>query len=293
MTNTKTLYLVGYASGLGATNQGCSQGPIIFQHSSYLTDLRNQGINTHWEPLLEPSDNKFSKMEKIIDLCQRLSKKINQLTLEKKFFTVIGGDHTCAIGTWSGVSQALGTNKPLGLIWIDAHMDSHTPETTPSGNIHGMPLACLLGYGKSELTQLLVSHPKLDPRYICLIGIRSYEPAELELLTRLKVRIFFMKEVKERGLEAVMLEAIQLVSQQTAGFGVSIDLDSIDPNEASGTGLHVPDGLSVNELCRTLQLVNNPKLVGIEIAEFDPTKDKNQQTEKIIANLITSITIGK
>jgi arginase len=210
--------------------------------------------------------------------------------VDDKFFMVIGGDHSSAIGTWSGAFQAIKQRGSLGLIWIDAHMDSHQPKTSHTGNIHGMPLACLLGYGEQEFTQLLSHHHKLDSRYLCLIGVRSFESEEAEFLKQLNVKIYYMDEVKQRGLSVIMQEAIKIVSEQTAGFGVSIDIDSMDPKEAPGTGVIEPDGLSAKELGKALHLLtNNPKLIGIELAEFDPTRDKQQLTEKVILELMRAL----
>jgi len=207
-----TLYLIGYGSGIAAAREGCAEGPSALQHSPYLATLTDQGIHLQWEGLLIPPEGNYSKLDKVAQLTQSLSQQVYQLALNEKFFTVLGGDHSCAIGTWSGAFAALEKKGPLGLIWIDAHMDAHTPETTPSGNIHGMPIACLLGYGDEKLTH---NQPKIDPEHLCLIGVRSFEPGEAALLERLKVRVIMMDEVKERGLNAVMREAIHIASDKT------------------------------------------------------------------------------
>jgi hypothetical protein len=162
---------------------------------------------------------------------------------------------------------------------------SHTPETTESGNIHGMPLAALMGYGDSRLTQLLFSAPKLLPESVILIGIRSFEKAEAALLKRLNVRIFDMYEIQTRGLTAVITEAVEIVSKNTVGYGISIDIDSIDPEEAPGTGAKELNGIASQDLCTALQkllLSPDKRFIGAEIAEFDPNQDKNKKTEKII-----------
>ncbi len=287
----KNIYLLSYASGTGAADPGSSQGPLVLQQSPYLTDM---GGALHWQAVIKPEINISSKFTAISHQCQRLAKEVVHLVQEKKFFTVLGGDHTCAIGTWSGAHHALKNQGPIGLIWIDAHMDSHTPETSLSGNIHGMPLACLLGYGKNELTQILDKDPKLQPEHVCLIGVRSFEEGEAELLKQLKVRIFYMDEVKQRGLDAVMKEAVKIVTQGTIGFGLSLDIDSIDPQDAPGTGAAEADGIRAKDLDRALKiLIQQPKLIGIEIAEFDPHHDQNHRTEELIVNLIKNITFGR
>ncbi len=281
------IQLIGYASDVAAASGGSHAGPGILKDSPYLNDLK---VKLNWLAMLEPDMSHASKSIIVHYLCKELAALTEKLVQEKKFFTVIGGDHTSAIGTWSGVSHAKRTEGPIGLIWIDAHLDSHTPATSETGNLHGMPLACLLGYGDSSLTQLYKEETYLKPQNICLIGARSYEAAELALLQKLNVRIFFMDEVKKRGIQQVMIEALHIVSAKTVGFGISLDIDSIDPKDAPGTAMRVLDGIPGNELITAFTLLaNNQQCLGMEIVEFDPSQDKAQMTEKLIVNLMRAI----
>lgn len=291
MSMNKNVYLLGYASGIAGADSGSGDGPLVLQQSPYLTQLSKMGLDLHWQAILKPQTDITPKLMVVSRQCQNLSTAVVDLVREKKFFTVLGGDHTCAIGTWSGVHDALKNQGPIGLIWIDAHMDSHTPETSLSGNLHGMPLACLLGYGEPALTQISNAAPKLKPEHVCLIGVRSFEEGEAKLLQRLKVRVFFMDEIKQRGLEAVMRDAIQIVTQGTVGFGLSLDIDSMDPQDAPGTGVTEQDGIRGDDLCRALKILAKPNLIGVEIAEFDPHHDQNHLTEKLIAQLMEAITL--
>lgn len=294
MSTIKTLELIGYASGIAASNPGCGAGPIALKDSPYLSLLQENGLELHWDKILKPTNEEVPKLAKVTKLCIDLAQTVNRLVEDKKFFAVLGGDHSCAVGTWSGAAHAIREQGTLGLIWIDAHMDSHTLETSQTGNIHGMPLASLLGHGVPELTQILDKYPKLDPKHLCLIGVRSFESGEKALLERLKVRIFYMDEVKKRGLDSIMKEALQIVSSQTARFGVSLDIDSIDPSEAPGTGVKEPDGIPFDLLCNSMKLIaNHAKLIGIEVVEFNPQLDLNHLTEKLIPKLILALTIGK
>jgi arginase len=287
----KDIYFLGYMSDVAGAYLGSAKGPDVLRRSPYLAALEKQGIKLHWEEFLQPDPTQHSKLEKVSTLCKKLSDNTQSLNQENKFFIVLGGDHTSAIGTWSGVTNA--TQGDLGLIWIDAHMDSHTPQTSETGNIHGMPLACLLGEGVFELTQLANKSVKFKAQNVCLIGVRSFEQAEAELLRQLNVRIFFMDEVKQKGLYKVMQEAIQHVTRHTVGFGVSLDIDSIDPQDAPGTGITEHNGLDGKELTLALSLLaDNPNLVGAEIVEFDPSRDKDHLTEKLIANLIQSLAVS-
>lgn len=278
-------YLVGVASGLAGADVHSGQGPIVVQNSPYLL---KSSLDYQWIAMLESANEDSSKLiENLSHLNLQLAEQVSELVREKKQFCVVGGDHTCAIGTWSGVYDGMHDQGDLGLIWIDAHMDSHTPETSLSGRIHGMPLAVLLGYGEEKLTGILHSSPKLLPQNVCLIGVRSFESGEAELLKRLNVRIYFMEEVIERGLMTVMREAVAHVSKHTAGFGISLDLDGIDPAEAPGVDVPEPNGIKVADLLPSLQeICHDPNLIATEVVEFDPKRDKQEKTEKIVAEVI-------
>lgn len=284
---THTLNFIGYASGIAARDQSSCMGPLILQDSEPLKQLKHPW---HWIDNLYPTDNKTG-MEALIpvaELCTRLARHSYQFTQDKQVFATIGGDHSCAIGTWSGVAAA--ASGPIGLLWIDAHMDSHTPETSPSMNIHGMPLAALLGYGPQELTQVFTDKTKLLPQHVCLLGVRSFEAGEQALLERLGVRIYFMPEIEKRGLPAVMAEALQIINQGTVGYGISIDVDGIDPVDAPGVDTQAAHGIRGKALVESLALLQNyPHLLAIEFAEFSPKFDIDGITEKLIVDLIEAI----
>lgn len=284
-----SLHLIGYAYGEAAGDPGCKDGPDTFKQSDWFKKLAEQQPEIIWDTTFysESFSDKYSDT-KII--CQQLALKTQALTANGDRFITLGGDHSCAIGTWSGVSQAVSPKGNLGLIWIDAHMDSHIPETSPSGNIHGMPLAALLGYGDSQLTQLLKPAPQLLPEHVCLIGIRSFESGEADLLKKLGVRIFYMEEVRDRGLQAVFTEALSIVEKNTIGFGISIDLDGLDPKDAPGVGTPVAKGLSLSDLCLSLATIQDKQnFLGAEITEFNPHHDENHKTEKAIYELICAM----
>lgn len=170
-------------------------------------------------------------------------------------------------------------------------MDSHTFATTPSGQIHGMPLAALLGHGDAALTAIDGPEPKLRPEHVCLIGVRSFEEGEAALLHRLGVRVFDMAEIRRRGLAEVFDEALAIVRQRTAGFGVSVDLDALDPEEEPGVGTPVPGGLRRAELAAALsQLRGDPAFVAMEIVEYNPRRDRGRATADAAGALVDAIT---
>lgn len=285
------LTIIGAGLGVGGFNHQSNDAPE-FQYSDALKQI---GIDYRWLETIDersfcnPSD--ALSVEKRLDIVHKVNVSIAQLILQHvkthQRFCVIGGDHSCAIGTWSGAAAAL--DGDLGLLWIDAHMDAHTFETTSTQNMHGMPVAALLGHGHKKLTHILSSQPKLKPENICLIGIRSYEAGEAKLLRDLGVTIFSNKEVAEKGLENVLQFSIEKVKKNTVGFGFSIDLDGFDPEYAPGTGTPVNEGLDATDFCRIVsKWKNDPKLIGFEIAEFNPHLDIDKITEKTIANIISA-----
>jgi arginase len=279
---SKTVYLLGYASGTAAADAGCCDGPLVLEKSPYMAALSEAGIDLH--------NGSESVLESVTRQCQSLAAAVAEQVKNKHFFTVFGGDHSCAIGTWSGVYSVVGKLGDMGMIWIDAHMDSHTPATSMTGNVHGMPLACLMGHGHPALINILSDKPKLKPEHVCIIGVRSYESGEAELLRDLGVRVFFIEEVQERGLAAVMTEALAIANKGTIGYGLSIDIDSIDPVDAPGTGVSEPNGLSASALCEVLKVVaGDERLLGTEIVEFDPHRDHDQLTEKLVPKLMAAI----
>lgn len=199
------------------------------------------------------------------------------------FPVLIGGDHSAAAGFWSGISTVQRHKGANGLIWIDAHMDSHTPETSPNGYVHGMPLAALMGHGYQGLTDILDSSPKLFPENICMIGVRDYEPEEKQLLERLGVRVIYMEEVNTKGMPAVFEEAIQIVTRNTVGFGVTIDLDGIDSDDAPGVSTPSGGGLKAEDLKQQfIKILENRQLLAVEISEFNPASDFENQTLNIM-----------
>ncbi len=282
----QSISLIGYASsvaGMEAPAFNCGLSPSIIQHSSYLTD-----VTLDWQAMLNPSaSTELAKEEIVAEINTELAKQVSSLLKQQKKCCVIGGDHTCALGTWSGVYDALNQKGNVGLIWIDAHMDSHTPATTETGRLHGMPLACLLGYGDSRLTSILHAEPKIKPRNLCLIGVRSFEKAEELFLAKLGVRIYFMPEIKQRGFSAVLQEAVTYVSADTINFGLSIDIDAIDPRDAAGVGVPEAGGIRAEELLEgLLKIVANPKYIATEVAEFDSSRDVNRATEKVVTDIV-------
>jgi arginase len=243
--------------------------------------LRAAGIDAKWRATVRPTAaNACSPLTAVAQVARDLARHAGAAVSRGHLPLVLGGDHSCAIGTWKGIAQAM--PGPLGLIWIDAHMDAHTPATSESGRLHGMPLACLLGYGDDSLTGI-AGGARIDPAHLCLIGIRSFEAGEAALLRGLGVRIFTMREIRQRGLEVILRDAREIAGAGTAGYGISIDLDAIDPFEAPGVGSPVRGGLRAADVVNGLaNYVGDAALRGLEIVEYNPHLDRDAQTIALV-----------
>jgi arginase len=260
--------VVCLASGLGAGNDGCGKGPLLIQSRlSFETELR---------ALIEPEAGELNKLDHISLLNQRLAEATYKSLKDNPFTLILGGDHSCGVGTWSGVSEALReTGEDLALLWLDAHMDSHTPDTSESGNIHGMPVASLLGHGSSCLTKIFSEHPKVKPENVFLLGIRSYETPEKVLLERLGVRIYYIEEVLSRGLSTIFSEIVDHLAAKQLKYGISLDIDPA-------------------EFLQSYPVLASHPPIAFEFVEFNPDNETNSQsldwTLKILNTVHSTVT---
>jgi arginase len=262
----------------------------MLQTLGFLRELEDADDRLRWDQTIHVPAAENDALQAVASIAGTLARSVARILSEGDFPLVIGGDHSCAVGTWSGVHAHLADAGRLGLVWIDAHMDSHTFKTSSSQAIHGMPLACLLGYGDAKLTQVMSRGPKVLPQDVCLIGVRSFESGEATLLRTLGVRIYFIDEVKRCGLREVFREAVAHVSQHTAGYGISLDLDALDPAEEAGVGSPVPGGLHRTELLAALESVHaDRKLLALEVVEYNPHRDKNYETAQAVRELCKSL----
>lgn len=233
-------------------------------------------------------------LTQIIHACDATAQRVEGILGAGGLPLVLGGDHSIAIGSLSGFSsfnhrQGLKT----GLIWFDAHADMNTPETTPSGNVHGMPLSALLGRGHKDLTELRGFAPKLDPRYCAHIGARDLDPGERALIRELGIRFFTMREIDERGMAACVREALAIAGQADGGYSVTFDIDVMDPHLAPGSGTLVRGGLTYREAHLALEIIaeaGGPRL--IEMVEINPILDVNNRTAELGTELMLSL-LGK
>ena len=280
--------LIGAAWGLGGADPGCAEAPRVLM-PLLRERLAAQGVTNFTGPILEPPPGERRKTFAVSKLCGELAAAVAAARRRDRLPCVIGGDHSCAGGTWTGVARTL--QGSLGLVWIDAHMDSHTPATSHTGRLHGMPLAWLLGQDDDPLYGLAAG--VLEPRHVCLVGVRSYEPEEDERLRRLGVRVVFMDEVRARGIDAVLEEALDIAAAGTEGFGVSIDLDVITPEEAPNVGTPVKGGVSSAALAGALEKIPaRPGLTAVELVEYSPRLDRDGRTARVALDLLGAALSG-
>jgi len=241
----------------------------------------------------EPAD-KVKYLNEISAACTELAQKAEGILAAGELPLVLGGDHSIAIGSLSGFAAYCRSRKETpGLIWFDAHADMNTPETTPSGNIHGMPLAVLFGRGAPELTNIAGFAPKLDPKFCAHVGARDIDSGERELIAELGIRFITMREIDERGMNACMDEAIGIASRASGGYAVTFDVDALDPGDAPGSGTLVRGGLTYRESHLAMEKIADAGgMRSLEVVEINTALDINNKTAELGVELILSA-LGK
>ncbi len=283
---------------LGAGRRGTDMGPsalyvaglsdAITKLGHQITETQNIGMIS--QEALEIGNPKARFLPIVKEVCEALSDTVEQAMEQGSFPLALGGDHAQAIGTISGLAKYYRREKQnLGVIWVDAHTDMNTPETSPSGNIHGMPLATLLGYGAPQLLALNGTEAALKAENVAVFGARAIDISEIPLVEKTGLRVYTMSEIDSRGMRVCLDEAIDKLVASTDGIHLSFDLDGVDPTEAPGVGTPVPGGLSFREshlLCE--RLCRSQKLRSMELVELNPTLDFQNKTAKLAVWLIQS-----
>ena len=287
---------------LGAGRRGVDMGPSAIHLAGLKSGIESLGhrvmenyaIGVASQEMVDPGDPHARFLPEITRVCSDLADRV-ELALEHGWFPVVlGGDHSVAIGTISGLARFYRKRgQRIGVLWADAHTDSNTPETSPSGNIHGMPLAVLLGLGPKELVSIAGDEPALRVGDVCVIGARDVDMTERTAVRELGLRVYTMSELDERGTAVCVREAIERVSAHTAGVHLSYDLDGVDPQHAPGVGTPVPGGLNLREshlICE--KVAGTGKILGVEMVELNPVIDSENRTGKLAVWLILSA-LGK
>lgn len=297
-TNSRTIRLVGVPMDLGAGRRGVDMGPSAIRIAGVSQGLRKLGFEVEDDgdvgvPTPEsrkqgPENARY--LDAIYHVCNRLRLRVRRTLEDGRVPLVMGGDHSIAIGTVAGVAEFYrNQGQRLGLIWVDAHADMNTPEISPSGNVHGMPLATLLGFGHEKLVTLGGFSPKVDKENVCLIGIRDLDEHERDVVRRSGIHAYTMRDVDERGMRAIMQEAIAFASQGTVGFHVSFDLDGMDPRDVPGTGTPVKGGISWREANLLMEMVaDSGRMTSVEVTELNPILDVKNQSGEVAVDVILS-----
>lgn len=255
-------------------------------------DLGNVSVDQ--QESVEQGPNHAKYLFQIAATCERLGQLVSGALEKGSAPLVLGGDHSIAIGTMAGVANHLRQQgQRAGLIWVDAHADMNTPQTSPSGNIHGMPLACCIGLGPPELTELFGFSPKVNPENVALVGVRDVDALERLHVRESGVHVFTMRDIDEYGLRKVMADAIEVATTGTAGFHLSLDLDYVDPRDAPGVGTPVRGGATYREAHLAMEMIcDSGALISAEAVEVNPVFDEVNRTAELAVELIMSA-LGK
>jgi len=294
----RQIAIIGAPLDLGAGRRGVDMGPSAVRVANLngrLAELGYEVEDLGNVPVVQPEsqgevDSRAKYLPQIVETCTQVAGMVERALDAGKFPLVLGGDHSIAVGTVSGASEFFRRRgQRLGLIWIDAHTDMNTPESSPSGNVHGMPLACCIGEGPRELTEIFGSSPKVDPANVALIGIRSVDGTERDIVQRSGVHAFTMREIDERGMRAVIEEAIRIAGDGMAGFHVSLDMDAVDPREAPGVGTPVQGGITYREAHLAMEMLGDTgRVVSMEVVEVNPVIDEANRTAILAVELVMS-----
>ncbi len=299
---SRKVTIIGVLMDLGADRRGVDMGPSAIRVAGLNERLEALGYEVIEEgnlsvrnpEMMEITDRKLKYLPEIAAACQKLADHVKAALEIGSIPIILGGDHSIAIGSVSGLSSFhRERDQRVGVIWFDAHGDMNTPEISPSGNIHGMPFAAILGHGAKELTQISGFAPKVYPEDCVLIGARSVDPEEAVALKSSGIRVITMRELDERGMSAVMDEAMWLASRRTAGFHVTMDMDFVDPDYAPGVGTPVPGGPTYRESHLAMEkIADSGKLLSFELTEVNPILDTSNRTAELGVQLILSA-LGK
>lgn len=290
--------VIGAPMDLGADRRGVDMGASAIRYAGLHERLQQLGHSVSdsgnlaiAQPESKPEGYPHLKyLEPIVSASEELAKLVTQALQRNEFPLVLGGDHSIALGSVSGVARVY---KNVGVIWVDAHADFNTTETTPSGNIHGMILAALAGLGENRLVEVGGWSPKIQKDTIVIIGARDLDVGEQELLRKHNISVFTMSDIDQNGMSEIMKRAIAIASQHDNPIHLSLDMDSLDPREAPGVGTPVRGGLSYREAHLAMEMIaRSHRLVSMDVVEVNSILDRENATALLAVELIQSA-LGK
>ncbi|WP_029898384.1 arginase [Desulfohalovibrio reitneri] len=289
-----SLTVIGVPLDLGVSKLGADMGPTAIRYAGIFEAFEQAGYryedqgdlavaNNFALDRLPPAERASAKLAEIERVSEELGRAVFEAARGGSIPVILGGDHSTAIGSIAGLAKAKGR---LGVIWIDAHADANTPETSPSGNVHGMPLAVSLGHGYPGLRDCLGFSPKLLPQDVVILGAKDVDPGELEFLRREGVKLYTTFDIENLGMARVVAEAIETVSRDTDAVYVSFDADVMDPKVAPGTGIMTKGGLTYREISYIMRAIGRDvELAGFDVIEVNPLMDKRNQTAELCVEL--------
>jgi arginase len=294
--------IIGVPMDLGQSRRGVDMGPSalrgaglqarIKQLGQQVEDIGNLSVK---QPEEMPVGEKRAKyLQEIAETCQDIAVTVDKSLDEGFLPLVLGGDHSIAAGVAAGVSAFFRKDKKqIGYLWLDAHGDMNTPDSSPSGNVHGMPLAAIMGYGAPELVDLLGFQPKAEPGNIVIVGARDLDAQERKIVKKSGIHVFTMRDIDERGMREVMSDALKYCMDDTAGMAVSLDMDFVDPSDAPGVGTPVRGGVTYREAHLAMEMIaDSEAMVSLEIVEINPIIDEHNRTALLGVELVLSA-LGK
>ena len=290
--------IIGVPMDLGASRRGVDMGPSALRVAGLQTRLKQLGrqvedIGNVPVPQAEEQhygDKSAKYLAEIAETCKGLAETVRKTLDEGLVPLVLGGDHSIAVGTTAGVADHFNAqSKRIGMIWLDAHGDMNTPESSPSGNVHGMPLASIMGSGPQQLVGLASVKPMVEPRNVVLVGIRELDSKERRFAKESGVHVFTMRDLDERGMRDVMAEALRFAGDDTAGIAVSLDMDFVDPSDAPGVGTPVRGGATYREAHLAMEMIaDSHSMVSFELVEINPVIDLHNATALLGVELVLS-----
>jgi arginase len=294
--------IIGVPMDLGQSRRGVDMGPSalrgaglqarIKQLGDTVEDIGNLEVKQPEE--MQVGEKRAKYLQEIAETCKDLAVTVEKSLGEGFLPLVLGGDHSIAAGVAAGASSHFRKEKKqIGYLWLDAHGDMNTPESSPSGNVHGMPLAAIMGYGAPELVELMGFKPKAEPSNIVIVGARDLDAQERKIVKKSGIHVFTMRDIDERGMREVMSDALKYALDDTAGIAVSLDMDFVDPSDAPGVGTPVRGGVTYREAHLAMEMIADTEaMVSLEVVEINPIIDEHNRTALLGVELVLSA-LGK
>ena len=290
--------IIGVPMDLGQSRRGVDMGPSALRGAGLQASIKKLGLQVEdignlsvKQPEEMPVGEKRAKyLQEIAETCGDIAAAAEKSLNEGFLPLVLGGDHSIAVGVAAGVANYFRKEKKqIGYLWLDAHGDMNTPESSPSGNVHGMPLAAIMGYGAPELVDLLGFKPKAEPGNIVIVGARDLDAQERKIVKKSGIHVFTMRDIDERGMREVMADALKYAMDDTAGIAVSLDMDFVDPADAPGVGTPVRGGVTYREAHLAMEMISDSEsMVSLEVVEINPILDEHNRTALLGVELVLS-----